>query len=203
MNVIVALALIGLAALAGRALLHTIPDSLVSLFRYRLWALRDTIVDEILGGLYQDRRAAVRVAREVELVIDYANELTMFKFFVFNRLARDPDLPRYEELTLDELSATDRERLARHLDELYSYVGHHAFLGSPSGWVSFIALFPYAAVVGLIRYLRNRGSRKDSGIDSLFEEAKHAARSRADIQEDLEDALTVLRRRDRRLLLAA
>jgi hypothetical protein len=145
-----------------------IPDCGVSFYRYRLWRLRDTIVDEIDNGDYHDAAQAQAVVRVVEKAIEAAPELTVLKLTLLRFAVGN--LPPPEPVDLTYAHPADRERLAAHLHTLDEESMSHAFRETPSGWFVTILLIPVFLLVELWERLRGRGGPHDEG--SVLEGAK-------------------------------
>jgi hypothetical protein len=179
-------ALVSNAVLAYICLMLIVPSCARSRFRYELWALRDELTDEVYKGHFKNTDQPRRLVREIEVVIQGAAEVTVFKMWLLTRLARNANLPRAQLVDLNALGKGDRERLAPRVERFYWLISKQAVFGSASGWFFLIVLawILLADLLGASRSL-------PKAILSLREQAKEHVREEIPV----EPALTVLTQR--------
>lgn len=128
--------------------LFAVPKNQASRFRYRLWRLRDDIVDAQISGEIEESPEATQLVEAIEAGIESARDLSPLRFLiVFMFMATSPHL---------------REQLKRHglpkIALMPKNYGHsfgrlllkHLLFGSVSGWIFSIVLFglimPFALI---------------------------------------------------------
>jgi hypothetical protein len=173
---------------------YVIPSCARSIFRYRLWRLRDDLVDDLRGGTFEDVEQPRRLVREVETAIRAARDLTVFRVVLFTMLARGHEPPEREEVDLSVLSKPDRERLGRYMKTFHWLLTRHVLAGTVSGWIFTAIVFPLAAIAVTYRSLRIFRSTPLSVPRIIFKQAKRNVRREVDIDA----ALPYLSERDRR-----
>lgn len=148
---------VAVALFAWFMLVKVVPDCGTSHFRYRLWALRDELVDEIRAGEYEDEARAQRFVAMFEWAIEQAADLSVLNVILLHlsrphRAGRDP-------LDLEGLAPADASRLQVYRDDFERAMAMKA-LGTPSGWIFMALALPAALVVvpcELLFRRRNRG----------------------------------------------
>jgi AcrR family transcriptional regulator len=184
MNAALTVLLIGLAGLAWACLFRIVPSCCTSLFRYRLWALRDDVVDEIYAGRYDDPSGARRFVEFLETAIEAASELSALKLTLVHWSARG--LTLHQASSLEELlgfaamSQGDQDVVRPHVDRFQRATVRHALLGAPSGWMMLAAMFPLAVGLALTQLIR--GGRAHGGSNSVFDEAKQHIRDEFEVE---------------------
>lgn len=169
MNVVLTLYVVALALLAWFSVFKIVPSCTVSLFRHRLWRMRDKVADEIRGGTFEDTEQPKRYVALLEGAIEAAPELSPLNLLLA-RLTWTDSMKKLEQLPLrlDDLAPTDRAVLEKHLEELHNAVLTQMLFGTPSGWlVSLVATPLVAAAV-----LRDRFRRDKGGGGSFLDHAK-------------------------------
>jgi hypothetical protein len=166
--------LLGVGLFAWFCLVKVLPDCNVSIYRYRLWRVRDRLADQIRWGQFDDARAPTELLQRVERFIVTAPEIGIVKL-LFMRLAlrgcpAEPDLLEREGLSRD-----DRRRLELIVRELQSINARHVAFGSPSGWILTFLLVPVALVVIAIERLNQRGVPHGSVLDETRDRIRHEA----------------------------
>jgi hypothetical protein len=168
-----------LALAAWAALFRVIPTCASSLFRYRLWRLRDQLVDDIRNEEFRDNAQPMELVCMIEAVIAGAQDLTAFKAWAAHATSRGLAIP--DSLRLPHAHPRDKDRLEKVLNELYAAMLSKALLGTPSGWLFSIVLVPVAIVVTLTSRLFTR----DPHEGSLFEDAKWHVREEFELDPAL------------------
>ena len=123
-------------ALAAWSLAQRIPANLTSLFRYRLWQLRDEIVDGIFNGRIEGTEAMVVLIRQIEEAIVTANRVTLFM------VTFSPSLPKaveeagqeYRDEVLSKLSEEQRTAYDEYFARFLSVIGRRLGFGSVSSY---------------------------------------------------------------------
>jgi hypothetical protein len=171
--------LVSMALTAWFSVAFVVPWSLRSLFRYRLWALRDQVMDEVLAGEVS-REDALRVLERIEFTIRNARDLTALRLLGLHLATRS--FPRVEEPVFDD------PRVRKHNHKLAELVVNHVMWGSPSGWIAsvFGTVFLFVGYVILPRL--RRSDRRDGFSERVLEEveaASEAWRARRDSRREL------------------
>jgi hypothetical protein len=119
------------------SIIYIVPSSERSRFRYRLWKLRDRVVDEIYDGRFENVEQPKRLVALIELAIYSAEEISWLKVMAARLVKKPPrGLPMRLLVDLRAVSAHDRDLLRPRLNVLYWCVARHVFLGTPSGWLA-------------------------------------------------------------------
>jgi len=127
---------------AALSLLVVIPWCLRSLFRYRLWRLRDSIVDGVHAGDLPVDDAA-RLLSRVDNTIRYAREITALNMFLVSAATRG----------LEEHEPPLDERLREYEGKWEDATVRHVIYGSPSGWAVLIVGLVLTGVFFLVSWL--------------------------------------------------
>jgi hypothetical protein len=174
MDIVLTIDCVAIALFAGFCVAVVIPACNASVFRYRLWRLRDRIADEIRADGFQDRERPEMVLKFVEHSIEFAPDVNVFKLLVVGWSCRHLEQPT-DPFQLDELSRDDRTRIEHHLGELSRLSLRHVLLDSPSGWLVIGLLAPLAVFASL---LDRRGH--DEHERSVFADARRRVRHEVD-----------------------
>jgi len=191
MYVVLILNVVGLTLFAWFGLIKLIPSCNLSVFRYRLWRLRDSLADDVLDGSFQDSTQPQILVRFLEGVIELAPEMGALKLVVMRWSCRHVQTPElFDREALEALDPKDRAIMERRLNELRQIAVRHVLFGSPSGWMLTFVLVPVAVVASLLEHtFRLLTGRHDGG--SVIQEARHKVRD--DVEVD--PALALLGRR--------
>jgi hypothetical protein len=164
--------LVGMSLFAWFCLVKIVPDCNVSMYRYRLWRVRDRLADQIRWGQFDCDAPARALLWDVEQYIAQAPEVGFVKL-LFSRWAKRGCQPEPDVLQRNDLTADDRRRLETYVHELdHIHVRHIAF-GSPSGWVITLLLVPAAIVASAIHRLGRSGIRDGSVISEARERVRN------------------------------
>lgn len=134
-------------------LLFFIPWCFVSLFRYRLWRLRDSIFDAVIDHEVCDDPVYWELIRRIENYIRHAKEVTFLGAVARGALLL-PDMQAEEEKYLAKvknLSPEDRHQLDLWEMAFSRAVFVHLLRGAPSGWIGSLILMPTYVLQGLKR----------------------------------------------------
>jgi len=182
--------LIALVLFASVCVFKIIPSCNVSQLRYRLWRLRDDVVDEIRGDVFSKDDQPRRFVTEVERLIANSQELTPFRLFLLYLSARPFRLPRPDRaFDLDALRGRDRAVMSKHADALERLVVRHLLTGSPSGWLVICVSAPIAAGAALLDRTKGKGNGA-----SVLQSTKDHLRE----EVEFEDTLALMSRRNGR-----
>jgi hypothetical protein len=154
MEALLTLNVIGLSLLAWACIVWIVPSYATSHLRYRLWRLRDELVDDIRAGKFDDDEQPRELVAIVESVIERAAEFSALNV-VLLRLSVGRRFRPPHPLKLDKVSDRDRERLEQCLEGLLDAVMVKSLLGTPSGWLMCVVLFP----VALLSAITTRGGK--------------------------------------------
>lgn len=122
--------------------LHTflvaIPRTMASLFRYRLWRLRDALVDDVLFDRIENTPEIEELRGHLETAIRTAEHLTPGKLAVvamYHSPRAKLELARRSTLLRDDHKPSKREA------EFGRLALRHLLFGSPTGWMFSVILF--------------------------------------------------------------
>jgi hypothetical protein len=151
--------LVGVALWA--AVIFFIPSCTASLFRYRVWELRDAIVDDVFDDRLPEDPAVWDVVDRFEAMIVIARHLSMGKLFAFKRALRDaqPEPP----LSRAALTVDQRKRLSDYEHDLQRALALYLTLGTPTGWALTPVLVLYVMVTELPGFLVSRQGPRTKG----------------------------------------
>ncbi len=175
MNTLLTIDLVAVALFAGFCVAKVVPSCNMSIFRYRLWGLRDRLVDQIRDGAFDDDERAREVLEFVEVAITAAPDIGAVKLLFARWSCRG--VPVSAPFRLDGLSANDKSLLGQYLNEFHHYLVRHILLGNPSGWVLTAVAFPVAFIATLVERARRRG---DGDKRSLIGAARGRMRDEVD-----------------------
>jgi hypothetical protein len=156
MNALLTVSVVAIALFAWASVVRIVPFCAVSVFRYRLWRLRDQLVDEIRHGKFDDIEQPKVLVSLIEATIAGAKDLTALNLLLV-RLAAPRGVSPPQLLNLDDLNPRDRELVEGHLHGLLRAMAIHTLRGTPSGWICSIVLLPLAVVITLVARLRGKG----------------------------------------------
>jgi hypothetical protein len=153
-------AMTAMCAAAVFLLFAIVPQCLRSLFRYKLWAIRDEIFDAVMSGDLPNERIIRTFQRGVECMIRGSESIT-FTDFLFGTKAPQEWIKKTIKRTQDEIEALPdlaRERFKEIEDSLDKAVTVHLLFGSPSGWIftaiATIVILALAVPVGLYELIK-------------------------------------------------
>src|SRR5664279_2002615 len=150
METFLVLDVVGVTLFAWFGLIKIIPSCNLSMFRYRLWRLRDQLADDVRDGAFQETTQPQVLVRFLEGVIELAPEIGALKLGAMRWSCRHVQSPElFAREVLEALDPRDREIMERRLDELRQIAVRHVLFGSPSGWVLTFILVPLAVTVTL------------------------------------------------------
>lgn len=159
-SLIVVAAMVGMLGVAAYWIFVSIPKIQVSRLRYKLWKLRDEIVDRVLSGELPDSSEVRGAVEGVEETIRCAPTLTPFNFLVMLWALWDTGLRSQvkeawseRNRKLPEPEASELEPYQRRLGKAMLF---HVALGSPSGWASCAIFAIVMFVTGQILQLRSK-----------------------------------------------
>lgn len=138
------------AIAAWASIVWLIPAQLRSMFRYRVWRLRDEFVDAVLDGRLQWGPSVDDLLERMEFTIRAARELTLVRLLSVHFLVRDLRLQERKPAHTDEEILLEEYRF-----RLIQLVAMHVMAGSPSGWIGSVLLSLIAPF-----YLRRRWGHK-------------------------------------------
>jgi hypothetical protein len=167
-NTVITLTAAGIALFAWVSVFKIVPACSASFLRYRLWRLRDKLVDEIRHGRFRDQRQPKRLVSLVETAIEDAADLTALNLFLLRVSVGRVPPPRL--LDLEEVHPADQALIEAHVEELARAAISHTLRGTPSGWLVATLLLPPFLLVALVSRLFRGKDDGDEG--SVFHDAK-------------------------------
>ena len=137
------LASITVALLAGSTIVwglavFIVPQHVNSLFRYRLWKLRDNLQDHILEDRLPESPAVRDLMEGLEAMIQHSDQLTFSRFLV-HRIFRKQLRAAMKDSSLDlcDLSDSQKALFIYAVHESYESALFKAIAGSPLGALTF------------------------------------------------------------------
>lgn len=184
MSTILTVILLSLAAGASTIIFYVFPSSTASLLRYKLWPLRDELVDGLNNDEFHDVTQPRNLVREIELAIESAEELRPLRMVVLMSLARGKrppgDYPVFDVAKADE---ADKVRLELVCRRFMSAVINHVLFGSWSGLVVAPILIFAAAIESILKGRMGRDGGADHG--SVVDDMKQVVRREIDVEPTL------------------
>jgi hypothetical protein len=173
MDTVLTIEIVAVALFAGFCVVGVIPACNMSIFRYRLWDLRDRLADEIRAGRFDDDQLPGAFLKFVESSIVHARNIGAVKLLFVRWSARNVPCPPLFDL--DDLSRDDKRRLGAYESEFRGLLVRHILFGNPSGWALTIVMVPIALLASVIA----RGSRRGDG-GSVINDARSRVRDEMD-----------------------
>lgn len=177
MSTTLTILLVGIASLLWFGLAVWVPHCLRSLYRYRLWSIRDAIVDAVLEGRIPNSDAVRHFTRTVEMAVKRSSHLTLLRFLLFPKPPMefiDYRKAMYKKC-LAEMTDEQRRFFETKRSEFAEAVLSHMLLGCVSGWLvltlGLLAIVPIAlvrsATLRVSRVCRNVCDNVTSAIDNM------------------------------------
>ena len=131
------------------------PKDLTSLFCYKLWRIRDELMDSILNGTIPPKEIVLYRLREIEMVIAFSDQLSVLKVCMMPHYKNEEQPKRDAELNRQffELSEAQRQLLGDCQSKLYRACLVHLVCGAPSGWLT----LPLMLVAGFFHATQTLG----------------------------------------------
>jgi hypothetical protein len=140
-----------LVGLAWYVLFVGTPDVIRSMYRYRLWALRDEFVDAVIAGELPSDRRSREVLEILENSIRSARSFTIVKVLLSFWFARRAG---FVEAAEQELASRPPHPADEYEERLMNISRRYLLLTSPSGWLAPIWLPIGWAVYRLVNWRR-------------------------------------------------
>lgn len=181
MSIVLTVWLVVLALATIVVVFYIFPAGGTSLLRYRLWPLRDEMVDAIRNDEFKDNDQPKRLLRIVEATIDTADDLRPLHMIVLMILLRKrPSAGADWAFDLAQAHTADTARLQGMHRRYISSVIRHLLYGSPSALIFAFVALPTFAVVAL---LKGRSSGPRDG--DVMEKVKEALRNEISVEPTL------------------
>lgn len=137
---LVSLLVVGNFTVATAVFAFVVQSSERSLYRYRMWRLRDEVVDAVLTGQLTADKAVLHWLDMTEAFIDITDYLTPYRYLALSRTYRRAGLDVHAESDADiGTSPETRAFLDRMSRSARAARMRLFFLGSPSGWLVSLA----------------------------------------------------------------
>ena len=157
MNALLTVGILALAFLGWVSLFKLVPACSMSLMRYRLWRLRDQLVDEIRQESYDNATAAEILVSRTEAFIEHAPKVSLLNLTLMRLAHRgSPELIDRLTLSMKDLNTDDHARVKAHVDEFENAMLARSMFGTPSGWISILVLVPVSIVIAIALAFRGR-----------------------------------------------
>ncbi|MHC4696996.1 MAG: hypothetical protein ACYTFA_09655 [Planctomycetota bacterium] len=133
-----------------------VPRTLRSLFRYRLWAIRDAVVDDVLRGDLPKSPLVDDDIRQIECIIANSEAVTFLQFLVLPRPPKKYVEARNAFRTEEFKKLTEKQQavVRGYTDALQWAVLRHLLFGSFAGWTVLGLLATIAFVVAVLAAAR-------------------------------------------------
>jgi hypothetical protein len=111
--------------------------SMISLFRYRLWEVRDNTVDAMLAGEIPSIELIREHVETVESFIENADEITLLRWLTLPEMPSEYLAQKKMEWEsgLAEMTEAQRKLFLKHHQALINTIYFHLMLRSVSGWI--------------------------------------------------------------------
>jgi hypothetical protein len=133
-------------AVAWGCVLFLVPRQVESIFRHRLWQIRDETQDYVFDRRLPDVPVVRNLIDTMEVLIQHSEQINMATYLAFHIVHRTKDVHRPSSFDVSGLSTEQAEIIDRTLDEFYRSVIFKAIAGSRAGAL----LLP----IWLLRYKR-------------------------------------------------
>jgi hypothetical protein len=184
MSAVLTVILLSLAVGASIIVFYVFPSSTASLLRYKLWALRDELVDGLNNDEFQDVTQPRKLVRDVELTIESAEELRPVRMLVLMLLAGGKRPPgNYTAFDLSRADDADKLLLEPLWRRYVSAVIKHVLFGSWSGFVVAPILIFAAAIESILKGRIGRDGGADDG--SVVDDMKQVVRREIHVEPTL------------------
>jgi hypothetical protein len=153
MSIFLSLLAILIALFTWVCLFKLIPDSLMAMFRFRLWRQRDELAVEVHSGAFSEAEPAKQIMRDIEGFIGLAPQLSPLHIGLM-RLSEVGMLEsEHGHIDMRKLSAGERDKLEARMRKVSELVADHVLLETPSGWLTLLLGVPFSLLVILFRKL--------------------------------------------------
>lgn len=129
-----------------------IPSCMRSVFRYRLWRIRDALFDEVTAGTIPDETVIDELITRIEHLIRLSRHVTLYKFITTGIITawdlREHE--RYEDAKARTLPPECRQQIARYERQVGRAMATHLYFGSPSGWIGVLFVWLTILKNGLV-----------------------------------------------------
>jgi hypothetical protein len=130
-------------------LFGAVPAMVRSLFRYRLWLLRDSLADDLLFDRLGDSEAAKIMLRMIESNLSTSDEVTFVRVAMLSRAATavsdEPSIAK----AIAKLDAREKNIMNGYRFRYSFLMSLQLTLGSPIGWVILVMLFPFIVLLSV------------------------------------------------------
>jgi hypothetical protein len=188
MNFVLFILLLAWGLVAWLAIFMVVPSCMQSMFRHRLWRLRDNIVDQIRGDGLAEPGPFRDLVHEVECAIIAAPEVSPFRIGLLRAVSgnfmRDAKVESFDP---ENVHPSDRRLAEAYVAEFRAAFFRQLLFGSPSGWILFLLLVVLTLPIALVRSV-TRGA-------AVVTEAKDLTRNELDAGANPERTLALLRGR--------
>ncbi len=152
----IALSLICAVGCAWIGLFILTPLNLRSLFRYRLWRLRDDIVDDVLAGRLPREPAVTSLITATESLIQNARCVTWTTWLLSPNVPEEYRLAyrAHIETSFNRLSPDQQARLSEYRKNLEACIVRQMTVGSFSGWLLGATFLTGFFIMGLVLFAR-------------------------------------------------
>lgn len=158
-SVLFLLMLLG-AALLPFALAFQLTSLAHSIYRNRLWLLRDRITDDLRRGVVSESPSARYIKELVDRQIQVAGRHTLAdSLLATNVFDVAGDTSIFDEIVKDGTPGVDRAILDGYLQDFQRATVNHLKWGSVFGWVAFVLFSAVNRMLSGYRTLRRRLSR--------------------------------------------
>jgi hypothetical protein len=137
-----------------------------SRYRYRMWQIRDEVVDAVRQGDFQMDKAVISWIEDTELMITATDWMTPFRYLEASRAHRRSGVS-LEPHSLIPTSAETREYLEKMTDQARAARMRLLFFGSSSGWLLAAGAPLIARTVAKDSLAHLRECEAESGLDHL------------------------------------
>ena len=191
MSAVLLVVLLAWGLVAWLSIFVVFPSCMQSLFRHRLWRLRDSVVRAIRTQRIVEPEPVHGLIREIECAILAAPEVSPFRITLLRFVSRDVlREAKVESFEPDNVHPADRVLAQTYLAEFRAAFFRQVLFGSPSGWLVVVILAPLLFPVAVVRAIK-------SGV-GVVPETKTLTRNELNVSANPEQTLALLRGRHER-----
>lgn len=126
---------------AWAALIHAIPATFLSLYRYKLWDIRDSIASDLRLNKLPETRVTRDLLESTEDLLLDAEEVSFLNVITWGLFSEIASLEEHElQAEIDALSGDMRKRYETYEDRIARATALRLLIGTPSGWIGVVTI---------------------------------------------------------------
>lgn len=138
------------------------------MFRYRLWRLRDRIVDDTFANRLSAGPAASRLLSLIETTIRLSAHITLFQFLLVPVSQEDvqQSQARFKE-SRNALPEDEKRLFATYEEEFFLAAAGYLLFGSIFGWIVVLLAGPFLVIAYIVRLVKRMSFETKSLLDHI------------------------------------